>query len=300
MSLAKLIPLLLRACIVTSVFALGLNVTWESISYLWHQVGLLLRSLLAMYVITPLIAVLLVLAFHASVGVKIAVLLMAISAGAPILPKKLLKLGANARYVYSLAVTAALFAIVTVPVSLAILGAFFHREASVPLSQVAYTITVVFLAPLLAGMLAGDFWPAFAKRIGGILSTVAGVVLLVLAVLIVVVNFSPVLGMGFSAFALIVAITLAELAVGHFLGGPDPNDRTALAMICSARFPALVLLIATLNFPGAKPLPFVVTYLLVSNLATIPYVRWRKASSEAQLSERNSPRVQEEQLQGKA
>src|SRR5271154_1159061 len=170
MSLAKLIPLLLRACIVTSVFALGLNVTWESISYLWHQVGLLSRSLLAMYVITPLIAVLLVRAFHTSVGVKIAVLLMAISAGAPILPKKLLKLGANPSYVYSLAVTTALIAIVTVPVSLAALGTFYHSAASVSFGQVAHAILPVFVVPLLAGMVVSHYRPILAERIGEPLS----------------------------------------------------------------------------------------------------------------------------------
>src|SRR5271170_4905236 len=129
MSLAHAIPLLVRACILASVFALGLNATPGDITYLWHRPGLLSRSLLAMYLITPLISVLLVLAFNASAGVEIAVLLMAISAGAPVLSKKLLKIGANAPYVYSLAVTSALIAIVTVPISLAVLGTFFHRAA---------------------------------------------------------------------------------------------------------------------------------------------------------------------------
>jgi bile acid:Na+ symporter, BASS family len=50
------------------------------------------RSLLAMYVFTPLLAVLLVLAFDAPLPVETAVILMAISAGAPVLPKKLLKI----------------------------------------------------------------------------------------------------------------------------------------------------------------------------------------------------------------
>jgi hypothetical protein len=36
------------------------------------------------------------------------------------------------------------------------------------------------------------------------------------------------------------------------------------------------LLIASLNFPNAKPLPIVAAYLLASNLAVIPYMRWRK------------------------
>lgn len=282
MSLADIIGLLVRVCILSTVFALGLKATWEDVAYLVHKPQLLVRSFLAMYVLTPLLAVLLVLAFHAPMAVEIAVLLMAISAGAPVLPKKLLKLGANPSYVYSLAVIMALLAIVTVPVSLALLSTFFHRDASVPPGQVASAITMVFLAPLLAGMVVHYFWPALSERIDDPLITTAGLILLALILLIVVTNFSVIVGIGLPAFLLIVAITLAALAVGHVLGGPDPNHRTTLALSCATRFPALGLLIASLNFPNAKPMPIVVAYLLISNLAAIPYMRWRKTQRGAQ------------------
>ena len=68
----------------------------------------------------------------------------------------------------------------------------------------------------------------------------------------------------------------ASLAVGHALGGPDGTDRTTLAIACATRFPGLGLLIASQNFPGAKPMPVLVTYLLVSNLTALPYQLWRK------------------------
>ena len=282
MSLAQIIGLLVRVCILSTVFAIGLNATREDVAYLLHKPQLLVRSLLAMYVLTPLIAVLLVLAFNAPLPVEIAVLLMAISAGAPALPKKLFKLGANPPYVYSLAVIMALLAIVTVPLSLAVLSAFFHRDASVPLGQVASVITTGFLAPLLAGMVVRYFWPTLAERIGEPLITAAGIILLVLILLIVATNFSVIVGIGLPAFLLIVVMTFAALAVGHVLGGPDPNDRTTLALACATRFPALGLLIASLNFPNAKPLPIVVAYLLAANLAVIPYMRWRKTQRGAQ------------------
>ena len=77
-------------------------------------------------------------------------------------------------------------------------------------------------------------------------------------------------GIGLPAVALIVAVTVAALGVGHALGGPDPDNRTTLAVACATRFPALALLIASLNFPNAKPLPIVVSYLLISALTVIP------------------------------
>jgi bile acid:Na+ symporter, BASS family len=284
LSLAQILGLMLKVCILATVFALGLKARWADVSSLLHRPQLLMRSLLAMYVLTPLVALLLVFAFSAPLPVKLAVLLMAISAGAPLLPKKLFKLGANPPYVYSLSVIAALLAIVTVPISLAILSMFFVRSASVPIGEVAYSIATVFLAPLLAGMVARQLWPALADRISDPIISTANIILLGLVLLILATNLSAILVVGPSGFTMIVVMTFAALAIGHALGGPDPNDRTALAIACASRFPALVMLIASLNFPGAKPLPVVAAYLVFSNLAAIPYMRWRAAERKARVA----------------
>ena len=90
MSPAQIVGLALKICILFTIFALGLKAAWADVVSLLHRPGLLLRSLLAMYVLTPLTAMLLVLVFSAPQAVESAVLLMAISAGAPLLPKKLL------------------------------------------------------------------------------------------------------------------------------------------------------------------------------------------------------------------
>jgi bile acid:Na+ symporter, BASS family len=276
-----IVGLLVKLCILSTVIAIGLHATREDVAYLWHKPRLFVRSLLAMYVLTPAIAVILVRTFDAPLPVEIAVLLMAISAGAPALPKKLLKLGANPSYVYSLAVSMSLLAIVTVPVSLAGLGAVFGRDVSVPIGPVAAKIGTTFLAPLVAGMVVRQAWPALADRIGPPIMSTAGVVLLVLLLLIVVSNVPAIVGIGLPAVVLIVATTLAALTVGHVLGGPDPDDRTTLAVACATRFPALGLLIASLNFPNAKPLPIVVSYLLIAALTLMPYTRWRRSQRRA-------------------
>jgi len=276
MSLAAVVGLLVKLCIFSTVFALGLNATWKDVAYLLHKPGLFFRSLFALFALTPLIAVLLVRALPAPLPVEMAMLLMAVSAGAPALPKNLLKLGGNPSYIYSLAVSMALLAIVTVPVSLAILSAAVSTDIRVPPGQVAAAISKAFLAPLLAGMVARHFAPALADRVGDSLLKLAGIILLILVLLIVATNFAAIIGIGLPALALIVLMTCAALAAGHVLGGPDPGNRTTLAIACATRFPGLALLVASLNFPNAKPLPIVVAYVLISSLTVIPYMRWRK------------------------
>ena len=131
-------------------------------------------------------------------------------------------------------------------------------------------------------MVVRHFWPALAERIADPIISTAGIILLGLILLIVVTQFTAIIGIGLPAFLLIVVATLAALTIGHSLGGPEPNDRTALAFACASRFPALGLLVASLNFPNAKPMPIVVAYLLIANLTAMPYMRWRKNQFKAQ------------------
>ena len=278
-SLADVVGWLVRWCGLATVFALGLRADWSHVSYLLRRPALLLRSFLAMYVLTPVVAVLMVRAVDVERAVEIAVLLMAISSGAPALPKKLLQLGGNPRLIHSGGILMAALAILTVPVSLAVLGRFFHQNASVPAGEVARMITAAILAPQLAGMAVRRFWPGFARRISEPLISLAGLMLLVLMALILVVELPAILGMGLPAMLLIVAMAVASLAVGHALGGPVSANRTTLAIACATRFPALGVLIATLNFPDGNPLPLVVGYLLITHLTVLPYMSWRKAGT---------------------
>jgi BASS family bile acid:Na+ symporter len=64
---------------------------------------------------------------------------------------------------------------------------------------------------------------------------------------------------------------------GHWLGGPDPDDRTALAIAASMRHPGVALAIARLNFPDEKLVPAaVLLFILVNLVVTLPYNVWRR------------------------
>jgi bile acid:Na+ symporter, BASS family len=118
MTIAELIPLVIQTSILLLVFGLGLHATLEDVTYLFRRPGLLVRALLAMGVVVPFVAAVLAAVFDLYPPVEIALLLLAVSPVPPILPGKQLKLGGHASYVYGLLVTAALFAIVLVPLML--------------------------------------------------------------------------------------------------------------------------------------------------------------------------------------
>ena len=80
---------------------------------------------------------------------------------------------------------------------------------------------------------------------------------------------------GSGALLAIAAFVGFGLAVGHALGGPDPHDRTVLALATATRHPGVAMAIGAANFPNEKVVPAILLYLVVGGVLAIPYVVWR-------------------------
>jgi BASS family bile acid:Na+ symporter len=88
--------------------------------------------------------------------------------------------------------------------------------------------------------------------------------------------FLALLGQG--TLVAIVIIAIASLAVGHFFGGPESDDRTVLALATALRHPAVALSIAAANGADKLVSAAILLYGLVSAVLSIPYTLWRKRS----------------------
>lgn len=278
MDLAKLILLALKASIALSVFGLGLKATFMDVTFLLRQPWLLLKSLLAMNVVLPLLVAVLVSLFDLNPAVKTALVLLAVSPVPPVLPKKQFKLGAPESYVYGLLAASALFAIVLVPLTVELLGKALGREVSMPMAAVAKIVLATVLLPLAAGVLVHRLAPSFARQIEPFISGLASVLLAIGLVFILIGMWSGIAALvGDGTLVALAVMTLLGLLVGHLLGGPDPDDRSALALACASRHPGVALAIAEINAPGHKSVTTaVLLYLLVSAVVSIPYTIWRK------------------------
>ncbi|HEU4448066.1 MAG TPA: hypothetical protein VFR94_25575 [Nitrososphaeraceae archaeon] len=60
------------------------------------------------------------------------------------------------------------------------------------------------------------------------------------------------------------------------IGGPAFGDRVALAITSAKRQVWIAMLRAGMNIPGAITIDVIVIYLIIANLATIPYTKWCK------------------------
>ena len=267
--------LTLKVSVYALIVAIGLDSRLADLKYLWLRPALLLRSLLAMYFIIPLFALAVAKTLTLPAGATVALLVLAVSAGAPLLPRKLMHIG-DGDYIFGLSVTSSLLAILTVPFWVAVIGPQFGRDIELAPMRVASVIATSFLAPLAIGMVLGRLLGESAERTSDVLMSVAGVVMSVTALVLLGFNWHVFEIAGWKFIVALATFAASALAIGHLLGGPAPENRTALAVACATRHVGIAILLASL-VPGPRIAVLVAGYFLASMLVSVPYLRWRRS-----------------------
>ena len=281
MTLVELIPLAIKISIVSLVFALGLKTHAGDLAFLSKRPWLLVRSLLSINLIMPVVATAIVLASGLGPPIGLMVVALALAPLPPVLPSKNDKAGGDAAYAISLTVTAALFALVSIPLSVEIAGRLMGLPLHIKLLPLVKLLSVTVFVPLGVGVVVRRFLPAVAQKLSDPLSKVATVLLVLAAAAIL---FSAWKGMvaliGGGVLVILITFVVAGLVIGHLLGGPAPEDRTVLAISTASRHPGIALAIIQMTFPDAKGLlPVLLLYLVANGIIGAPYMIWRKKIS---------------------
>jgi bile acid:Na+ symporter, BASS family len=279
MTVASLVPLLLKASIILTVFGLGLRGNLSDATYLFRRPKLLLKSLLSMNVIVPLFAAILVLAFDLTPAVKIALVLLSLSPVPPLIPKKQFKLGGTHEYIFGLLVVVSVLSIITVPLGPRVLGALQGRDFGVDPMDVAKIIVTTILLPLFAGMLVRYLSTSFADRATDIILAIAGIMLIVGLIPILFVAAPTMISLiGNGTLLAMAAVVIVGLIAGHLLGGPNFGDRSVLALASATRHPGIALMLAGAMFPEQKKLVMaaILLYFIVNAIVSVPYMAWCK------------------------
>jgi BASS family bile acid:Na+ symporter len=279
MTATHIISLAIVASIILTVFALGLDAGPKDLFWLLQRPGLLALSILSMNVFMVIFAVALTFVFHLAPAVKIAVIALALSPVPPALPRKAQKTGGTGSYAIGLVVSAALLSVVLIPGWLELLGSYFHFEVHLALDKIIPIVLEKILAPLVAGTLVAHFAPKLAAKIVKPVSIVAAVLLIGAVLPVLFFSWHAMWAMiGNGVLIAMVLFALAGILLGHFLGGPDADIRSVLALASSARHPGIAMAIAVINFPRQKSAILIVIlfHLIISAIIAIPYMKWRK------------------------
>jgi BASS family bile acid:Na+ symporter len=277
MSLRQLVVLAFQVSILCTVFGFGLRATSEDLLYLLRRRGLLLRSLIAVFIVMPVVALVLDRTFDFRPTVEIALVALALSPVPPLLPKKETKLGGNASYALGLMALLSLLSIVVVPLALELVGRFVGRSFEMGAGAIARVVLIAAILPLIAGMAVRALVPGIADRIEKPVGMVARVLLPVAVLALVAGSWQAIwAAVGDGTILAIVAFVAAGLLVGHLMGGPDPEHSIVLALSTACRHPAIALSIAAANYPDERFGGPILLYLIVNAIVGIPYIAWQR------------------------
>jgi BASS family bile acid:Na+ symporter len=277
MDLKQLVILTLQISIVFTVLGFGLKTTLDDLLYVVRRPALLGRSLIAVFVIMPVVAVAIARWFDFPRTVEIALIALAISPTPPLLPSREAKSGGYEPYGLGLMALLALLSIAVVPLLAELLSAFFGRRFAAPALAIAGIVFKAVLLPLAVGMAVRALAPAIAARLDEPVVIIPKI-LMPLAAAVLLIGTAPAMWrlVGGGTLVAMVLFLAIGFAVGHVMGGPDPDHAIVLAISTACRHPAIALAIASANFPDEQFGAAIILYMLLGLVAGIPYTVWNK------------------------
>ena len=263
------------------VFAQGLGIAPNLVAnYFRERPGLMLRSLAAAVVLVPAAAVALILVLKPSPGLAIGLAILVACPPAPLMLKAAPKMGGgSAAFMASLHLTLAVLAILTVPAVLYLISIPLGFQADVDMGAMAWILARTILIPIGLGMAVRALFPAAADRMAPILGKAGTVGLAVVVLFALAALYPALLKMDAWSYLVIAAVSMAGLAIGHWSGSQDPQEKTILAVECGVRHPALALTIAVASFGRSEALPVLIPSIATFIAIAMVYLIWRGKSA---------------------
>ncbi|MDR3100951.1 MAG: hypothetical protein LBV73_28295 [Paraburkholderia sp.] len=278
MDAKTLILLALQFAIMGTVFTYGLEATRDDLLYVVRRPGLLVRSLLSVLVIVPLVIVGCIYFLELPQPTAVVLTALAISPVPPLLPQKQKKAGGVAPYGLGLLVVLALVSIVTVPLSIKFFNWLFAQPVAMAPGAITQIVLKMIIAPLAVGMLVARFAPQAVPRLLAPVRRIATLLLFAGALVLLAGTWRVTLAAtGQWTVVAIVCFVLAGLLIGHWMGGPQPEHASVLALSSASRHPAIALAMAAGNFPNEQFAPTLLLYLILCTILAIPYVKWQRS-----------------------
>jgi bile acid:Na+ symporter, BASS family len=265
-----------------TVFAYGLRAERAHLRSMWRAPRTLTLSLVALFVLTPAAALVVVETVEVSTTVQVAMVALSLSLVPPLLPQKEIAAGGDSAYAIGLTVASAALAVLIIPAQVEFLGDLTDRPYGVPVAEVAGLVATLVAVPLVLGLAVGRAWPSASERVGVPMTRLAGVATSIAVIVILALTLPQVLDLiDVPTLVAMTAFNVLALAAGHLVGGPDPGRETVLAISCATRHPALAFTIATVNFPGESFTAAVILCLLINAVVVGAYVRWQQGRARA-------------------
>jgi predicted Na+-dependent transporter len=249
-----------------TIISMGLSLTMTQITGPLRDVRFVIVALLANFVIPPILAFILIQIFSLDEPLEVGLLLVSLAAGAPGLPKTAVFAKVDIAAATGLMVLLVLVTIIVLPIALPLL----LTGISVTFWDVASGLVYLILVPLAVSLFVRARYPDLAASAQPMFAQASNVSLLILMVLMVVLNFSDVVGLlGSGGLLASLVLVLLTTAGGYLLGRLGAAGDWLQGLGAGQRNIAAAMVVATMNF-GNDEVVMVVVYSLIGMVVIIP------------------------------
>jgi predicted Na+-dependent transporter len=249
-----------------TIVSMGLSLTIAQITGPLRNARFVVVALLANFLVPPILAFLLIQIFSLDESLAVGLLLVSLAAGAPALPKTAVFAKVDAAAATGLMVLLVVVTILVLPIALPLL----LTGISVTFWDIASGLIILILVPLAVSLFVRARYPEAAASALPHFAQASNLSLLFLMVLMIVLNFSDVVGLlgsgGLLASLILVGLTTAG---GYLLGRLGKAGDWLQGLGAGQRNIAAAMVVATMNF-GNDEIVMVVVYSLIGMVVIIP------------------------------
>lgn len=268
-----------------TIISMGLSLTIAQITGPLRNGRFVIIALLVNFIVPPILALVLIQLFSLDEPLAVGLLLVSLAAGAPGLPKTAVFAKVDTAVATGLMVFLVVATIIILPIALPLL----LTGISVTFWDIASGLVYLILVPLAISLFVRARYPDAAASAQPLFAQASNLSLLILMVLMVVLNFSDVVGLlgsgGLIASLILVILTTAG---GYLLGKLGKADDWVQGLGAGQRNIAAAMVVATMNF-GSDEVVMVVVYSLIVLVVLIPLaleLGKRRAQMESETEEK--------------
>lgn len=227
--------------VVSAMLALGLGQTVSQIFGPLRNLRITISSVVASFIILPLLATLTARLFGLEPGLRYGLVLMAMAAGAEVGPLLTATSNANVRLSAGILVLSLGITILYLPLMLGVLLPDVHFDVKHLLLKLFLTI----VAPLLLGLLIRSRWEKIAHAAEKPLHLISRVFVIAVTLIIILLYYKPIIGL-FGTYAILAALVsvVGGFGIGYLLGWPDRDTRLAIGYMHGARSASIAAMVA--------------------------------------------------------
>jgi predicted Na+-dependent transporter len=272
--------------VVSSMLAMGLDLTTAQIVQPLKNVRLVVLALLGNFVLVPLLAYAITRLLPLSQDLQIGLIVLSTVAGAPLLIKEVeaakgdLALGVGMMFLLMVVTIA------YVPLALPVL----LPGVEINPWDIAKSLIVTMLIPMVLGLMYHTHSEDEAKHWAATFNKVSSITLLIMLVIGLGLNISNIISLiGSMGFVALILFVFGSLAIGFITGGRNPGVRSVMGLATAQRNVAAAILVTSLNFSGTMTLPFILVASILLALILIPVARRLGKSSQTEPAAQSEP-----------